>query len=587
MNGLNPIYTEKRECQDCYKCVRNCPVKAIRVQEGCATVVPEMCVLCGQCVEVCPSSAKKVRDDLPHVRQLLTGKRRVFVSLAPSYVAEFPGIRPAQMVRALTQLGFAGVSETALGAQQVSAHVARMLAEQPDRVLLSSACPTVVAYLQKHRPELMPMVSGLMSPLLAHCRMLRESYGNDIGVVFIGPCISKKTEADDHPELLDVALTFEDLQRWFEQDKLNIAALPAGDADRFVPESAQEGAVYPVDGGMIAGIRANCAVNDCSFMCFSGISAIHGALAGIDRLQVRSGLFIELLACEGGCINGPKVNLRGQTAIKRFQILQNTSYPQAEIPRRPVIEIARPLVADAPHDPPFTDLQVREALKAVGKRSVDDELNCGGCGYDSCRGFGHALLAGRAERSMCVTYMRKLAYKKANALVHKMPSAVVIVDESLRILECNAAFSRLIKPGARPVEESQPALEGTLLSAHVPFHNLFSNVLRSGDDIVDKDLRFRDTIVHLSIFTIDKHAVVGGIIQDITRPAVQKEQVIKRAQEVIQKNLATVQKIAYLLGENAAESEITLNSIIESFTPPKLDEDPGAADNAWRKLYRR
>ena len=155
MNGLNPIYTEKRECQDCYKCVRHCPVKAIRVQEGCATVVKEMCVLCGQCVVVCPSNAKKVRDDLPHARQLLAGRHRVFVSLAPSYVAEFPGVRPAQMVRALKQLGFAGVSETALGAQQVSAHVARMLADQPQRMLLSSACPTVVAYLQKHRPELL------------------------------------------------------------------------------------------------------------------------------------------------------------------------------------------------------------------------------------------------------------------------------------------------------------------------------------------------------------------------------------------------------------------------------------------------
>ena len=180
MNYLNPIFTEKRECQDCYKCVRNCPVKAIKVESGYASVMPELCIVCGQCVEVCPNQAKRVRDDLPLVRQLLSTNPRVFVSLAPSYVTEFPEARPGQIIQALKRLGFAGVSETALGAQQVSAQAAALLAQEPSRAFASSACPTVVAWFQKHRPQYSRFLTGLLSPLLTHCRILRHAFGADV-----------------------------------------------------------------------------------------------------------------------------------------------------------------------------------------------------------------------------------------------------------------------------------------------------------------------------------------------------------------------------------------------------------------------
>lgn len=584
MNYLNPVYTEKRECQDCYKCVRNCPVKAIKVEDGAATVMPELCIACGRCIEICPNDAKRVRDDLPRARQLLTIRPKCFVSLAPSYAADFPGIRPGQIIGALKRLGFAGVSETALGAQQVSAHVARSFEEEPGRVLLSSACPSVVAYLQKQKPQWSGGLTGLLSPLLTHCHMLRQSFGQDIGIVFIGPCVAKKLEADAHPELLDVALTFEDMRRWLEAEKIELESVQEQGDDRFVPEPAAEGVIYPIDGGMIAGIRAHCAVVDPGFMAFSGISAIEQALSGLDELKVEEGLFLELLACEGGCINGPKMHRKAQTAAKRYDLLRQFEYSKQQVPRRPEFSIDQPLRKDAQPAPVFTDFQLRDALRTVGKLSIDDELNCGGCGYDSCRQFAQALLTRKAERSMCVTYMRKLAHKKANALIQKMPSAVVIVDSSLKILECNAAFVRLLGREVNS-EEDASQLDGAALASVIPFHQLFASVLRSGEELHDRDLRFRDAILHLSIFNIERSNIVGAIMQDITRPAVQKEQVIRRAQEVIQKNLSTVQKIAFLLGENAAESEVTLNSIIDSFSPPKVDE--GGKDNDWRKLYRR
>src|SRR5512133_1458483 len=289
MNFLNPIFTEKRECQDCYKCVRNCPVKAIKVQGGYASVIAELCIVCGKCVEVCPNGAKRVRDDLPAVRQLIAMRERVVVSLAPSFVTEFPEWRAGQLIGALKKLGFADISETALGAQQVSAQAAAMLTTAPDGVLFSSACPTIVAWLQRHRPADSAYLTGLLSPLLTHCRMLRQHFGPEIGIVFVGPCIAKKLEAAQHPELLDAVLTFEDLRRWFAQEKIAPEALP--EEGNFVPEPSAEGAWYPVDGGMIAGMKTVCGVNDCSFMAFSGIPAVEKAIEGLEGHGAQGGLF--------------------------------------------------------------------------------------------------------------------------------------------------------------------------------------------------------------------------------------------------------------------------------------------------------
>jgi iron only hydrogenase large subunit-like protein len=555
------------------------------VEGGCATIVAELCILCGQCVAVCPNGAKRVRDDLPQARQLLAMKKQVLVSLAPSYISEFPELKPEQMIHALKRLGFFGVSETALGAQQVSAQAAAMLQANPDKVLVSSACPTVVCYLQKHQPDGSRFLTGLLSPLLTHCKMLRQAFGPDIGIVFIGPCIAKKLEAGQHPELLDVVLTFEDLRRWFEQEKVAPEKLAGRAEDQFVPEHSAEGAWFPVDGGMIAGMKTSCAVNDCSLMAFSGLGAIRKALEGLAGMKPDEGLFLEMLACEGGCVNGPKVARCDATVVKRRRVLRSADRSSVTLPRRSGLEIHSDFSVVAPPAVVYPDSQIRESLRNVGKFSPDDELNCGGCGYDSCREFAIALINQKAERAMCVTYMRKLAHKKANALIQKMPSAVVIVNDAMRIIEFNAAFTGLFAKDLPSRADAPVSIEGIMLSEVMPFASLFHNVLKTGEDILDRDLRFQNTILHATIFSIEKHCLVGGIIQDITKPAVRKAQVIRRAQEVIQKQLATTQQIAYLLGENAAESEIALNSIIDSFSPPKADDPKD--DNDWRKLYRR
>ncbi len=571
MNALNPIYTEKRECQDCYKCIRECPVKAIRVSGGFATVSPEMCILCGRCVASCPNGAKRVRDDLPNAKSLLVSGRRVIASVAPSFVSEFPGVKPRQLIRGLKQLGFYAVSETALGAQQVSASVAALMKREPPEVWISSACPTVVEYIRKYHPECLPHISSLLSPVLAHCKMLRAHYGEDIGIVFIGPCIAKKIDAEQHAELLDIVLTFEDLVRWFGERNISVGDLHELPTDVFEPEEAREGALYPIEGGMIPGNARAKGAQDSHYMSFSGLRSVSQAIEGVADWKPEHNVFLELTACAGSCVNGPKSARNRSIARKRYEVIRYSKAPEGP-PRSASLDIRGEFEPSPIWQNGHTEMQLLDALRSVGKTAPEDELNCGGCGYDSCRQFAHALIDRNAERMMCATYMRKLAQKKANALIRKMPSAVVIVDEKLKIVECNANFVRMFPAEAELGEAFPPGLEGVALDQIVPFSYLFERVIESGEDIVGRDIRYNRNILNASIFNIDPHAVAGGIFLDITEPAFQKEQIIERAREVVQKNLKTVQQIAYLLGENAAESEITLNSIVQSFSPRDVEE---------------
>lgn len=570
MERLNPIYTEKRECQDCHKCIRECPVKAIKVQDSYARVVPDLCIMCGSCVLACPNSAKRVRDDLPTAKALLTSGRKTIASIAPSYIAQLPGVRPGQLIHALKQLGFFAVSETALGAQQVSANVSALMRSGDPQIWISSACPVVVDFVSKYRPEYQPHLSGLLSPLLTHCKMLRTHYGHSIGIVFIGPCIAKKKEAEDHPELLDAVLTFEDLDRWLKEENILLGEVQDSPDDCFQPEDAREGALYPIEGGMGPSVAGDRGKQDPNYMSFSGMSNVEQALKGITEWRPEHSIFLELTACAGSCVNGPKAGRNTSIARRRYEIVLHSKQAEKR-PREVTVAIPRHYPAHPVARGGHSELQLRDALRTVGKYTVEDELNCGGCGYDSCRDFAHAMIDHYAERMMCASYTRKLAQKKANALIQKMPSAVVIVDEDLKIIECNTNFTRLFPQYDRSHDPTK-GMEGMQVERVVPFSYLFRRVLESSEDIVGHDIRFQRSTLNASIFTIEPNAVVGGIFQDITEPAFQKEQIISRAREVIQKNLKTVQQIAYLLGENAAESEITLNSIVRSFSPEEVED---------------
>jgi hypothetical protein len=390
-----------------------------------------------------------------------------------------------------------------------------------------------------------------------------------VGIVFIGPCIAKKREADGRPDLLDSALTFDELRQWFGAEGIQPEKMSPTPEDRFIPEDATSGSIYPIEGGMAASIAS---LGDCSsrFTPVSGIPAIKQAIGEIHDWTPTENVFVELLACAGGCINGPKASRDLGTLRKRYAILESLK------PDRPLctgpVSISESVPVNRPTRPQFTEPQIREALRSVGKLNTQDERNCGGCGYDSCRAFATALLDRKAERTMCATYMRQLAQRKANALMTKMPSAAVIINDELRVIDSNPKFRAMVSEEIDP-DQMNPTLENAELSALLPFFSLFHRVLESGQDILDRDIRWKGKIIHLSIFTIEPNCVVGAILQDITQSTLRKEQIITRAQEVVQKNLKTVQQIAFLIGENAADSEITLNTIVESFSPEDVEHE--------------
>lgn len=579
MNAQQPIYTEKARCQDCYKCVRQCPVKAIQVVDDSAAVIPERCVYCGTCVNVCPVGAKKVRDDLGRAKRLLKRKASVVVSLAPSFVSEFPGVEPARLIHSLRELGFRAVSETALGAEEVSAACAAELESRGPGVSLSTACPTVVELIRRYHPEHVPSLNRLLSPLLAHCKLLRRELGEDVGIVFIGPCISKKLEADAHPELLDVVLTFADLHRWLEERGIDPRSEEPSDADVFVPGRARDGALYPSDGGMIRGIAHRRSTSDVKFMAFSGVHYLQDAMKGLTAALSQK-LFLELLACEGGCVNGPQAARTCGTALKWLRVLDYAGEPEA-IPAPPGLDLSAATSPDPVREATPEDSEIQAALRRVGKTQPEDELNCGGCGYDSCRHLAAALVDGRAEPNMCVSYMRKLAMNKANALIRSMPAGVVILDENLLVVECNRRFAETLGGETPMIFDTKPGMEGADIAKLAPeMRGLFAKGLESEVDALRKDVRIAGRVLRLTVFTVDPGRIVGGILQDITEPAVQREQIIQKAQEVIRKNVTTVQQIAYLLGENAAETEMILDSLAGSFrsSPSPLGGPPPAED---------
>ncbi|MBO5691355.1 MAG: PAS domain-containing protein, partial [Spirochaetaceae bacterium] len=402
-------------------------------------------------------------------------------------------------------------------------------------------------------------------------------YGNDIGLVFVGPCIAKKREADAWDEI-DVALTFQELREWLEEEGLRPdTAIPVGQENQqdFVPRRAAKGVLYPIDGGMIATYKKYDRLGNVRSMAISGLGEVQRALEGFDPENLTAPVFMELLACHGGCINGPGTSVHSPGALKRVLVeeyAQNVDavLDEATVARAPVMEGTLPVSGSA--NKVYSEEDIRAALRSVGKYSLEDEVNCASCGYDTCRSFARAVLEDRAEKTMCVSYMRKLAQKKANGLIQAIPSGVVIVDKNLQIVECNLNFARLMGSDVVDMYQLKPGLEGADLTRLTFAAKLFADVLsRSGPDVIERDVREGKKIFHVTVFEIEREEIAAGVLEDITVPKNQRERTITQAQKVIEKNLSVVQKIAFLLGENAAETESMLNSIIESYSDGEED----------------
>lgn len=559
-----PVYTIENECQDCYKCVRHCPVKAIRIVNGKASVIPEACVACGACVKVCPAHAKKIRSDLARLKELLSSGAKLYASVAPSFAGYFKGVTIDRLAAAIQKLGFAGVSETAHGAESVSAHVSRLLAQTHSPLVISSACPAAVDMIRKYLPAYAKFISPLPSPVRAHAGLLKEAYGANAKVVFFGPCAAKKNEADAHPDRLALACVFPALEKLLEEKGISIT----DETVELALGPAEEGRFYSVEGGMNDTLRDGQA--NVRYLSVSGLENLRRVLGDLPA-ELRTGaakpggrtIFLEVLACPGGCVNGPVMpadsgslaTLFATDAAAPLQTSVGRCFTHCGVAAYPAAAIRE----DEPDE-----TAMAQALARVGKYTKADEHNCGSCGYETCRAFARALLAGKAEEAQCHTFLKKNFQRTSNALIKYIPAGVVIVDGRGMVIECNRVFAEMC--GEVEVFETLGNLEGIACEALMgEFADLFAGALEHGSEIVKYRQPWKERLVNVSVFPIAKGEFAGAVVQDVTQNEGRREEIAAKAREVIAKNVYTVQQVARLFGEHIAETEIMLNEIAGAY----------------------
>lgn len=566
------IITNPARCRDCYRCVRHCDVKAIRVHDGQAQVVPELCILCGTCIRTCPQKAKDVHSATPDVKQALQDGRKVIASVAPSAPAYFGYAHFSEMETALKQLGFYASEETAVGAQIVGlAHRDYVEQTSNQRPVIASSCPVIVNLIEKYHPDLIPYLAPIVSPMIAHGRLLAKKYGSDAYIVFIGPCIAKKLEILDASEAgaVSAAITFHGLAHWFEEAGITFQKADSG------AESAStvDARLFPIEGGLIgtAGLSTDMLNN--SLIVASGLETCQNILGDIRAGQLNTSL-VELMACTGGCINGPAMaDLEGGIYAARQRIIDYHRHRPAYEPisRENWPDLSRVYTDRKEPIPEFSEEQIKDVLRRVNKYTPDDELNCGACGYSSCREKAVATLRGMAEVTMCIPYMRRRSESLRQVVMDVSPNSILILDDHLAIQDMSPSAEHLFGCSIADVK-------GKHLSRLIPLYNDFIAVRDTGTPVIGKISRINDRIVaEQNIVRVEGQSLLVAIMRDITEHEAEKQkslelraQTLEQTREVVQKQMRVAHEIAHLLGETTAESKMIVIHLA------KLLEEEGA-----------
>lgn len=561
------------KCKHCYKCVRNCEVKAIMIKDERAEIMPDKCILCGKCMQVCPQSAKTLVSDLNTVKGYIANHIPTVVSIAPSYMGLLKYKTIGQINAALRKLGFTDVRETSEGAAMVTAEYARLLEEGEMETIITTCCPSVNDLIEIYYPQLIPYMAPIVSPMIAHGKMLKEELGSNVKVVFLGPCIAKKKEAGDdrHDSCIDAVLNFNDINRWLNEEEITIEDCEDIPFRHLDPKVNR---LYPVTNGVVNSVLATEEKKD-GYRKFY----VHGARNCIDLCEsmVRGeikGCFIEMNMCSGGCIKGPTVE---DESISRFKVKLDMEETIEKDPaeKREVEEIInkisfRKLFMDrSPREPMPTEAQIQEILKKTGKTKPEDELNCGACGYSTCREKAIAVFQKKAELGMCIPFMHEKAESLSNLVMETSPNIVLIVDKDMKVLEYSAVGEKYFG------KTRQEALNMYLYEFIDPSD--FQWVYDSHQNIHGKKVTYSEYNFSMlqNIVYIEKEDVVLATFIDITKEEElakqeyeKKLETIDLAQRVIHKQMMVAQEIAGLLGETTAETKTTLTKLCRSL----LDE---------------
>ncbi|MDO4538908.1 MAG: [Fe-Fe] hydrogenase large subunit C-terminal domain-containing protein [Coriobacteriales bacterium] len=547
---------KKSNCKNCYKCIRHCPVKSIRFSAGQAHIIDDECILCGHCFVVCPQNAKQIVDDTEKVKVLIGSGEPVVMSLAPSFIANYEGVGIEAMREAAKRLGFADVEETAIGATMVKREYDRMLKEEDHDIVISSCCHSVNLLIRKYFPEQLRYLADVVSPMVAHCMDIKRRIPN-AKTVFVGPCVAKKDEGEEHSDVVDATLTFEDLTAWLDAEKIELKREVHADDESLAR-------FFPVPGGILKTMVKDSP--DYTYLAIDGVENCIAALEDIAAGRIHK-CFIEMNACAGACIGGPVMEKHHRSPVRDYLAVANFAGSKDFPVEQPKVSAMRQPFA--PYDRAEkipSNYEITEILREMGKYKPSDELNCGSCGYDSCRAKAVAIYQGKAEISMCLPFLKEKAEGFSDAIVKNSPNALIVLNDLLEVQQLNEAALKLLN-----IRFASDVLGDQVVRILDP--KVFMDVKRTGRGVFNQRTYLAEyqRYVDETVIRADDGRMILCIMHDVTAEEEERQrreelssQTVEVADKVVERQMRIVQEIASLLGETTAETKIALSKLKES-----------------------
>ena len=547
---------KKSNCKSCFRCVRKCPIKAIRFSGNQAHIIGNECILCGNCVVQCPQNAKEIADGIEKTRVLIQSGDPVIVSLAPSFIANYDGVGIESMRRALKKLGFTDVEETAIGATIVKNEYERMIREEERDVIITSCCHSINLLIQKRFPECLQYLADVMSPMQAHCSDIKKRIPN-AKTVFIGPCVAKKDEAEYYENIVDAVLTFEELDTMLASERIELEV----EADSNENSRAR---FFPTTGGVLKTMAQD--APGYTYLAMDGVENCMTALADIASGKIHK-CFVEMSACIGSCIGGPVMNRAKKPLVSDYlKVAGYAGERDFEVDQPEPAELKKNFSAIEHKIPLPSEHEIMAVLRQMGKFKESDELNCGTCGYNSCRDKAIAIIQGKAEISMCLPFLKDKAESFSDTIVRNTPNGLIVLNEKLEVQQINNSARRIMNIRAASDVLGEPVIR---ILDPTPF----SQVKSSGRSIRNRRTylaEYKKYVEQTIVYDTDSRMLIG-IMRDVTDEVETEErkesisrQTVEVADKVVEKQMRIVQEIASLLGETAAETKIALTKLKES-----------------------
>ena len=549
---------KKSNCKNCYKCIRHCPVKSIRFSAGQAHIIDNECILCGHCFVACPQNAKEIVDDTEKVRVLLADNDPVIVSLAPSFIANYDGVGIEAMREALKTLGFYDVEETALGATMVKREYDRMLKEENRNIVISSCCHTVNLLIRKYFPQELRYLADVVSPMHAHCADVKRRVPN-AKTVFIGPCVAKKDEASASGGIVDAALTFEELTNWLKKENVELKR-------EIIPNEQSRARFFPTTGGILKTMAQD--APGYTYMALDGVENCIAALQDIERGRIEH-CFIEMSACVGSCVGGPVMEKYHRSPVKDYiAVADFAGSRDFDVPQPDAVHMKQVFMPIERQSDVPGENEIRKILREMGKFKPAHELNCGSCGYNTCREKAIAIYQGKAEISMCLPFLKEKAEDFSDTIVKNSPNALIVVNDNLEVQQLNAAALRLMN-----LRYPSDILGDQVVRILDP--DVFMTVRDKKRGVYNQRVYLAEykRYVEQTVVPAEDGRMLLCIMRDVTdeederrRKEEISRETVEVADKVVDKQMRIVQEIASLLGETAAETKIALSKLKESIS---------------------